>query len=138
MPTIVVNIHLRGFIIVEFLSNVGLVLRREPGPRFVSAPVIFVTRGYFNIVIELYYLNKKHCHKKVKKNLVFLCKKKYKNTRNTKWKITQKYKIEFILKVSSKNDTDCQRRKIMQKFFLFQYNLNIFVYNHEGGGEIRY
>ena len=76
MPTIVVNIHLRGFIIVEFLSNVGLVLRREPGPRFVSAPVIFVTRGYFNIVIELYYLNKKHCHKKVKKNLVFLCKKK--------------------------------------------------------------
>ena len=62
MPTIVVNIHLRGFIIVEFLSYVGLVLGREPGPRFVSASVIFVAGGYFNIVVELYYLNKNHCY----------------------------------------------------------------------------
>ena len=96
MPTIVVNIHLRGFIIVEFLSNVGLVLRREPGPRFVSAPVIFVARGYFNIVIELYYLNKKHCQKKVKKDLVFLCKE---NTKNTKIQKYYEYKVKNHLKV---------------------------------------
>jgi len=53
MPTFVVNIHLGGFVVVQLLPDVRLVLRREPGPRLVRAPVILVTRGHLDIVVEL-------------------------------------------------------------------------------------
>ena len=36
-----------------FVPNVGFILRRESRPGFVGAPVILVTRGHLDVIVEL-------------------------------------------------------------------------------------
>ena len=50
------NHHLGALEIVELLTNGGLLLRREPRPRSVGSPVIILSIGHFDVVIEPYDL----------------------------------------------------------------------------------
>jgi hypothetical protein len=56
VKTINMNHHLSALEIVELLTNGGLLLRREPRPRSVGSPVIILSIGYFDIVVEPYDL----------------------------------------------------------------------------------
>ena len=53
MTTLVVDVHLGRFVVVELLPDVGLVLGREAGPGLVRPPVVLVTRRHLDVVVEL-------------------------------------------------------------------------------------
>ena len=50
------NHHLGALEIVELLPDGGLLLRREPRPRSVGSPVVILSVGHFDIVVEPYDL----------------------------------------------------------------------------------
>jgi hypothetical protein len=52
MPTVFVHVHLVGLVVVELLPDGGLVLRRQPRPRLVRAPVVLRAGRHLNVVVE--------------------------------------------------------------------------------------
>ena len=52
MTTVIVHRHLTRLEIVQLLPDGRLVLGRQPGPGFVSAAVVLVTRRHLNVVVE--------------------------------------------------------------------------------------
>ncbi len=53
MTTLVVDVHLGRFVVVELLPDVGLVLGCEAGPGLVRPPVVLVARRHLDVVVEL-------------------------------------------------------------------------------------
>ena len=46
------DLHFHGFEVVEFLSDLGLVSGRQPGPGFVCPSVVLVSLRHFDVVVE--------------------------------------------------------------------------------------
>ncbi len=53
MTAVFVNVHFAGFEIIELFSNIRLVFWSQPGPRFVSSPIILVAWSHFDVVTKL-------------------------------------------------------------------------------------
>ena len=63
MPTFLMDIHFVRFKVVELFAYRGLIFGGQPCPRLIGASVIFVARGYFDIVIKFDYLKmRKWCN----------------------------------------------------------------------------